>query len=76
MIYVKRLSEFVAKMVLKKHQRALVTSFKRNQVDDLSYLDDDKPEHEQLLQSTNPTIQDAETDFLAAYVTAEYLTED
>ena len=43
-IYIKRLSQFLAKRVLKKHQRALVTSFKRYQIDDLSYLDDDKPD--------------------------------
>ena len=64
-------------MVLKKHQRALVTSFKRYQVDDLSYLDENKDGHQQqLLQPSNHGIQDTETDFLSAYVRPESLTDD
>ena len=43
LIYIKRLSQFLAKLVLKKHQRALITSFRRYQLDDLSYLDEDNP---------------------------------
>ena len=34
-IYVRRLSQFLSKMVLDKHQRSLVTSFKKYQLDDL-----------------------------------------
>ena len=34
-VYVNRIGQFLAKMILKKHQRALVTSFKKYQVDDL-----------------------------------------
>ena len=40
-IYVRRLSQFISKMVLDKHQRALVTSFKKYQLEDLCCLDDD-----------------------------------
>ena len=39
LIYVKRLCQFLAKVVLKKHQRALVSSFKRYRIDDLSSQD-------------------------------------
>ena len=48
MIYVKRLCQFLAKVALKKHQRALVTSFSRYRIDDLSSLDEVKPEYQQL----------------------------
>ena len=35
LVYVNRIGQFLAKLILKKHQRALVTSFKKYQVDDL-----------------------------------------
>ena len=35
LLYVQRIGQFIAKLILKKHQRALVTSFKKYQVDDL-----------------------------------------
>ena len=35
LIYVQRIGQFLAKLILKKHQRALVTSFKKYQIDDL-----------------------------------------
>lgn len=34
-IYVLRVGQFISKMILKKHQRALVTSFKKYQLNDL-----------------------------------------
>ena len=39
-IYVVRISQFLSKLVLRKHQRALVTSFKKYQIDDLSQPDE------------------------------------
>ena len=39
-IYVVRISQFLSKLVLRKHQRALVTSFKKYQIDDLSHPDE------------------------------------
>ena len=35
LLYVQRVGQFIAKLILKKHQRALVTSFKKYQIDDL-----------------------------------------
>ena len=34
-LYVHRIGQFIAKLMLNKHQRALVTSFKKYQIDDL-----------------------------------------
>ena len=39
LIYVQRIGQFIAKLILKKHQRALVTSFKKYQIGDLSQSD-------------------------------------
>ena len=39
-IYVVRISQFLSKLVLRKHQRALVTSFKKYQIDDLCHPDE------------------------------------
>ena len=36
LLYVQRVGQFIAKLILRKHQRALVTSFKQYQVDDLA----------------------------------------
>ena len=35
LLYVQRVGQFIAKLILKKHQRALVTSFRKYQLDDL-----------------------------------------
>ena len=35
-VYIQRLGEFLAKILLKKHQRALITSFKKYQLKDLN----------------------------------------
>ena len=57
LLYVQRVGQFIAKLILKKHQRALVTSFKKYQIDDLgnSKFDLDttsKVDQEALLKST------------------------
>ena len=33
LLYLQRVSSFIAKLILKKHQRALVTSFKKYQLE-------------------------------------------
>lgn len=79
LIYVHRLSQFMTKLVLKKHQRALVTFFKKYTVDDLSYLEEDSPIKQQmvneamLLQSTG--IQTEEDDASAPFFDSDSLTE-
>ena len=35
LVYIQRVGEFIAKLILKKHQRALITSFKKYQIDSL-----------------------------------------
>ena len=56
LLYVQRIGKFIAKLILKKHQRALVTSFKKYQVDNLSQSDanheSDEMTQKSLLQPT------------------------
>ena len=41
-VYILRVSNFIAKMTLNKHQRALVTSFKKYQLNDLGLAKKDE----------------------------------
>ena len=49
-IYVLRIGQFISKMILNKHQRALVTSFKKYQLNDLGLsVEDGRAERSQSL---------------------------
>ena len=49
-IYVLRIGQFISKMILNKHQRALVTSFQKYQLNDLGLsVDDGRAERSQSL---------------------------
>ena len=58
LLYVQRVGQFIAKLILKKHQRALVTSFRKYQLDDLGQKSSDKTADESSTLLHQPSIQD------------------
>ena len=78
LVYVQRIGQFLAKLILKKHQRALVTSFKKYQIDDLgkSSNSDGTPQAKRD-QHLEPSIQeDGTVDDLGPFLSNPNLTED
>lgn len=70
-----RVGQFIAKLILKKHQRALVTSFKKYQVDDLSR--GGEVSGGEALGLLEPSIQeDGTVDLLSEFTRSGKLTED
>lgn len=75
LLYVQRVGQFIAKLILNKHQRALVTNFDKYALDDLG-----KPEASEegnataLLQSTIQ--EDGSVSDFAAFAELEGLTEE
>ena len=75
LLYVQRVGQFIAKLILKKHQRALVTSFKKYQVDDLSR--GGEVSGGEALGLLEPSIQeDGTVDLLSEFTRSGKLTED
>ena len=69
-----RVGQFISKLILNKHQRALVTSFKKYQIDDLGQSVEDRPESDKLLE---PYIQEDGFIFdFNATKGAEFLTRE
>ena len=58
LLYVQRVGQFIAKLILKKHQRALVTSFRKYQIDDLGLSSTEKTAEETSSLLQQPGIQD------------------
>ena len=58
-----RVGQFIAKLILNKHQRALVTSFKKYQIDDLrqTELTDNDKGVESLNDSGSVLLSDAQS---------------
>ena len=74
LLYVQRIGQFIAKLILKKHQRALVTIFKKYQVDDLGESIETGNDSSQLLA---PTIQeDGTLLYFNEFADSEFLTEN
>ena len=57
LLYVQRVGQFIAKLILNKHQRALVTSFSKNIVDDLG-AGNAKDKNEENGKLLEPSIQE------------------
>ena len=81
LIYVQRIGQFVAKLILKKHQRALVTSFKKYQIDDLKQAEETSDNLNDYGRTSSkllePTIQeDGTVDDLAEFSNNVNLTKD
>lgn len=82
LLYVHRVGQFLAKLILNKHQRVLVTSFKKYQIDDLRKTipvdaEEMRSPRASLLRQ-QPTIQEDDgpvSDF-NAFANDERLTED
>ena len=82
LIYVQRIGQFLAKVMLKRHQRALVTSFKHYQLDDLvqsnqsdaSERDENGVMSAQLLQTAVQA--DDTTEVFSKLIVDEKLSED
>ena len=75
-IYVLRIGQFISKLILKKHQRALVTSFKKYQLNDLGLsVEDGRAKQSETLLSSGIQEDGTESDF-DEFASADYLSED